>query len=162
MTGVIPLWRIAAVTHKYTAIDLSGAGAAANPGRWNDQSEHVVYCGESRAIAALETTAHLDAHGYPLNRYLVRIDVPEEVWERRIAITSAALPVTWDAVPAGIDSVAVGSSWCRAGASALLVPPSVIVPEECVILINAQHPDAVKISATAIRKFDFKPVIRSP
>ena len=54
------LWRIAAETREYAAIDLSGAGAAKSPGRWNDYKEPVVYCAPTIAMAVLETAAHID------------------------------------------------------------------------------------------------------
>jgi hypothetical protein len=38
--------------------------------------------------------------------------------------------------------------------------PSVIVPEEFVVLINPQHPGATKIKAQAIRPFDYKRLFR--
>ena len=53
------LWRIAAETREYPATDLTGAGAAKNPGRWNDYKEPVVYCAPTIAIAVLETAATL-------------------------------------------------------------------------------------------------------
>ena len=58
------LWRIAAETRKYAATDLSGGGAAANPGRWNDDKEPVVYCAPTIAIA--ERAADLIAGRAPL------------------------------------------------------------------------------------------------
>ena len=51
------LWRIATETREYRAIDLSGAGAARDPGRWNAAREPVVYCAPTIAIAVLETAA---------------------------------------------------------------------------------------------------------
>jgi hypothetical protein len=43
---------------------------------------------------------------------------------------------TCSAEPAGRASIAFGSAWVQSGASALLIIPSVIVPEECNVLIN--------------------------
>lgn len=51
------LWRIAAETRKYAAHDLSGGGAAASPGRWNDDKQAVIYSAPTIAIAVLETAA---------------------------------------------------------------------------------------------------------
>ena len=73
------LWRIAAETRKYGADDLSGAGAAKSPGRWNDDGQPALYTAPTIAIAVLETAAHVDDSGLPLNRYLVQIDVPDAV-----------------------------------------------------------------------------------
>ena len=73
------LWRIAAETRKYAAHDLSGGGAAASPGRWNDDKQAVIYSAPTIAIAVLETAAHIDDAGLPLNRFLVEINVPDDV-----------------------------------------------------------------------------------
>ena len=77
------LWRIAAETRTYPATDLSGGGAAKSPGRWNEAGQHVLYTAPTIAIAVLETAAHIDDGGLPLNRYLIEIEVPEAVWKAR-------------------------------------------------------------------------------
>ena len=93
------LWRIAAEMRKYAADDLSGGGAAAHPGRWNDSRERVVYCAPTIAMAVLETAAHIDDAGLPLIKYLVEIAIPDPIWVLREQRAAATLPVTWDAVP---------------------------------------------------------------
>jgi RES domain-containing protein len=51
----------------------------------------------------------------------------------------------------------------RSGSSALLVVPSVIVPEEFNVLINPQHPDSARITAAKVRKWLYDPrLTRSP
>ena len=77
------LWRIAAATRDYAADDLSGGGAARFPGRWNSQTEPVIYCAPTRAVAVLETAAHIEDSAFPHNRYLVGIEVPDDVWSQR-------------------------------------------------------------------------------
>jgi len=154
------LWRISAETRLHRADDLSGAGAAKHPGRWNDEHEPVVYSAPTIAMAALETAAHIDDAGLPLNRYLVRIDVPDSVWAAREALDVSRLPVAWSAIPAGRASVQTGSDWLRGRTAAILEVPSVIVPEETVTLINPLHPDAKKLSAKSIRLFDYNRLFR--
>ncbi|MGH9577278.1 MAG: RES family NAD+ phosphorylase [Terriglobales bacterium] len=149
------LWRIAAETRKYAATDLSGGGAAANPGRWNDDKEPVVYCAPTIAIAVLETAAHIDDSGLPLNRYLIEIDVPDVLWAQREELDPAKLPATWSAIPAGRASVKVGSEWLSSLRSAILLVPSVIVPEEWASLINPRHPKAAAITAKVVRRFEY-------
>ena len=154
------LWRIASETRQYGAADLSGAGAAAKPGRWNAIGEAVLYAAPTIAMAVLETAAHIDDAGVPQNRFVVRIDVPEKMWRARITLGVDALPVTWTAIPAGRASVGVGSRWIREGASVLLEVPSVIVPEETVVALNATHPEIERLKATVVRRFDYPRLFR--
>lgn len=155
------LWRIAAETRKYTADDLSGGGAAANPGRWNDENEPIVYCAPTIAMAVLETAAYIDDAGLPLNKYLVEIDVPGDTWGKREEVGVDSLPPTWAAIPAGRGSVSFGSNWLASLRSPVLLVPSVIVPEESIALINPAHADAARISAQVIRLFEYNRLFRS-
>jgi len=155
------LWRIAAETRKHQANDLSGGGAAAYPGRWNDEKQPVLYTAPTIAIAVLETAAHIDDAGLPLNRHLVRIEVPESVWKKREVVLAAALPITWAAIPAGQGSIQFGSVWLTSLRSVILLVPSAIVPEEWVTLVNPLHPLAKKITASIVRPFDYSRLFRS-
>jgi RES domain-containing protein len=157
---VIALWRVAAETRLYQADDVSGAGAAKSPGRWNEAGQPVLYAAPGIAIAVLETAAHIDDGGLPLNRYLVRFDVPPTVWRKRIEFDPGTLPPTWNAIPAGAGSAAVGAAWLRSLRSAILLVPSVIVPEERAVLINPAHPDANKIKAQVVRPFEYNRLFR--
>ena len=155
------LWRIAPETSEYAATDLSGAGAAKHPGRWNDYKQEVVYCAPTIAMAVLETAAHVDDSGLPLNRYLVEIDVPDVMWARREEVDVAKLPPTWAAIPAGRASVKIGSDWLASLRSPILTVPSVIVPEEWVSLIHPGHPDVSAITAQTVRRFEYNRLFRS-
>ena len=154
------LWRIAAETRTYSANDLSGGGAAAQPGRWNSTGEAVVYTATSLSLAVLETVAYVDAAGLPTNRFVVSISVPPAVWRAATKMPANRLPGGWDAVPAGLASISVGSKWLTSGKSALLLIPSVIVPEQFNVLISPSHPDAKLITATTGRRFMFNDVVR--
>lgn len=149
------VWRIATDTPTYTADDLRGLGAKATGGRWNRAGLPVVYCADSISLAALETLVHLGAGGLPLNRYLVSVEVPAPVWQRRQILPLPAAPVGWDALPTGKVSLDYGDAWLNLQASALLVVPSIVVPEECNILINPQHPDASGLTATKLKKWRY-------
>lgn len=155
------LWRIGTETRTYRADDLSGGGAAKEPGRWNDHQQPVVYCAPTIAIAVLETAAHVNDAGLPLNKYVVEIDVPDEVWEMRLLANIASLPATWDAIPAGMASVEFGSKWLAGLSSPILMVPSVIVPEEYAALINPRHPASQAISARSVRKFEYNRLFRA-
>jgi len=156
----VKLWRIAADTRRYPATDLGGKGAALSPGRWNSESEAVVYSASTMALAVLETAAHINDAGLPLDRYLVEIEVPAVVWRARITLAASKLPLQWDAIPAGLASAAVGGAWLTDQKSAILLVPSVIVPEEYAALINPAHPHAAAISARVVRKFEYNRLFR--
>ncbi|MDR6854847.1 RES family NAD+ phosphorylase [Variovorax guangxiensis] len=67
---------------------------------------------------------------------------------------NAPLAPTWSAIPAGATSAGIGSDWLKSLRSAILMVPSVIVPEERATLINPAHPDAVKVKAKVVRPFE--------
>lgn len=155
------LWRIAADTRSHAANDLSGAGAAKSPGRWNDVGQRVLYTAPTIAIAVLETAAHIDDGGLPLNRFLVEITVPDKTWSGRETLDIGKLEMTWSAIPAGSGSVKPGSDWIKGGTAALLVVPSVIVPEESAVIINTGHPDAAGLKARIVRQFEYNRLFRA-
>lgn len=155
------LWRIAADTRSYGEDDLSGVGAAKSPGRWNDVGQPVLYAAPTIAIAVLETAAHIDDGGLPLNRYLVEITMPDATWSSRETLDISKLDVNWSAIPAGRGSVKPGSDWIRGGTAALLVVPSVIVPEEPAVIINTRHPDAAGLKARIVRLFEYNRLFRA-
>ncbi|MDX8385995.1 MAG: RES family NAD+ phosphorylase [Gallionella sp.] len=149
----VSVWRIATDTPTYTADDLSGEGAKTTGGRWNLKGEAAIYASSNIALACLETLVHLNASGLPLNRYLVRIDIPNRVWKSAIVHQVDSLPIGWDASPTGMVSLGIGSEWLKSKHTALLIVPSVIIPQETNILINSDHIDAKKIKATKIKKW---------
>ncbi|MEI9941631.1 MAG: RES domain-containing protein [Pseudomonadota bacterium] len=154
-------YRVATETRKYGALDLSGLGAAVDPGRWNKPGQAVLYTALSAALAMLETVAHIDAAGLPLNKFMIEITIPDEVWARREVLDLARLDPTWKAVPAGLAGERAGSEWIDTRRSALLLVPSVIVPEESCLLVNPAHADAQTLSARVLRKVEYDSVFRS-
>ncbi|WP_235581396.1 MULTISPECIES: RES family NAD+ phosphorylase [unclassified Rhizobacter] len=153
--GAHRLWRIATDAREYEADDLSGKGAEQTGGRWNRPGRPLVYAASTASLACLETVVHLNAGELPLNRFLVRIEVPAAVWQSRRLFAPADLPVGWSAIPEGKVSLDIGDAWLRTASSALLVVPSVIVPEECNVLINPLHADAAQIRAVKERPWTY-------
>ena len=162
MSDAVVAWRIAAQTRDRRANDLSGNGSARYPGRWNESGQRVVYAASTLALAVLETAAHVNPLGLPLDRFVLRIEIPKAVFARHEALEATALDPAWSAIPAGRASVEAASAWYRRGGSAVLLAPSVIVPEERVVLINATHPDAAKIKAFVQRPFHYASIFRPP
>lgn len=157
MSAGVSVWRIGADTPDYEAHDLSGKGAEKTGGRWNRKGTAVVYASVTRALACLETVVHVGGGGaLPLNRYLVRIAIPEEQWLSRDVLEPAG-HVGWDAEPAAKVSMDWGTRWQAAKGQLLAEVPSVIVPEECTILINPSHADVSKLTARKVRKWLYDP-----
>ena len=157
MTLPAALWRIATDAPDFLADDLSGKGAEITGGRWNRKGRPVVYASTSVALACLETLVHLGQGGLPLNRYLVRLSVPPATWAARETHDASALPVGWDAQPEGRISLDFGDAWLERKSAALLLVPSVVVPEEYNVLINPAHPQAGGIRAQKLRKWLYDP-----
>jgi RES domain-containing protein len=155
------VYRIGTDTSTYQADDLSGKGAELTGGRWNDKGLAVTYASENRSLACLETLVHLAAVGLPLNRYMVEITIPAPVWAAAKRHAASAMPVGWDAEPAGLTSTSFGSAWLRAKPSAVLLVPSVVVAEEFNVLINPAHPDSARVTAKKTRKWLYDPRLRT-
>lgn len=151
------VYRIGVDTPDYEADDLSGRGAEITGGRWNAKGVAVLYAAENRALACLETVVHLAAGGLPFNRYLVELAIPDPVWAAAQRETPASLPIGWDAEPASRASIAFGTAWLRGRRSAILLIPSVIVPEECCVLVNPDHADSAGITAVKARRWLYDP-----
>ena len=151
----VRLWRIATDAREYEAHDLTGRGAEITGGRWNRKGLAVVYAASNVSLACLETVVHLGAASLPMNRCLVEIQVPNHVWSSRAILKLAELAVGWDAVPEGKVSLDIGDDWLKKGEAALLEVPSVIVPEECNVLINPRHPDAAQLKAAKVRRWTY-------
>lgn len=154
------LWRIGSDTPDYTAEDLTGIGAEATGGRWNRKGTRMVYLSTSRALACLETLAHLGSGNLPLNRYLVAITVPSAAWAAR-TVFDPATHVGWDAEPAGLVSLDWGTAWAGAGSTLLADVPSVIVPEESNVLISPRHPHAATLHAAKICMWTYDARLRT-
>lgn len=145
------LWRIGTDGTDCTADDVSGAGAKKTGGRWNRVGSPVLYTSASIALACLETVVHLGVSSLRLNRFLVRLEVPDSVWARRMTLSPA--PVGWEAEPPVAVSLDAGDHWLASLGSALLLVPSVIVPEEFNVLVNPAHPDSATLIVSKLRQF---------
>lgn len=158
----VRLWRIGTDAPTYEAHDLSGKGAELTGGRWNRKGTPLVYTSTTRALACLETVVHLGSGDpLPLNRYLVEITVPAELWASR-TVFDPATHVGWDAEPAGKVSLDWGTTWATTGDALLAEVPSVVVPEEPNILINPRHAAVASLSAAKRRKWTYDARLRPP
>lgn len=144
-------WRI--VRAKHAAIALSGKGAAKTGGRWNSRGVAVVYTSCSKSLAALETLVHLNPP--VMFRFVaIRIGFDDTLVE---TTPLKALPVDWRVEPPPPTTKRLGDAWVRAGHSAILALPSVIIPGELNYLLNPAHPDFKEIVIGRRQPFTFDP-----
>jgi RES domain-containing protein len=149
------VWRIAADTADYASDDLSGKGAEKTGGRWNRKGTSLIYSADSIALACLETVVHLSGPDpLPLNRYLIKIDIPPAAWKARTKF-NASLHPGWDALPAGLVSLDWGTIWAQSAHNLVAQVQSIVVPEEHNILLNPAHPDAAMLLVKKVRKWTF-------
>jgi RES domain-containing protein len=146
-------WRI--VKAKHAAF--SGEGAAKVGGRWNSRGASVVYTSGTKALAALETLVHLNPP--VLFKYVaIRIEFDQDL-VLRAALKD--LPPDWRIEPPPDSTKKFGDAWVRAGRSAVLTLPSVIISGELNFLLNPAHADFKRISIGTPEEFAFDPRLLS-
>ncbi|AXJ02111.1 RES domain-containing protein [Cyclonatronum proteinivorum] len=143
---------------KYLETTLQGIGAARSSGfRWNSLYTRLVYTSESRALALLEISVHLDiSEDLPTDRVYVEIEIPDSVSVQ--VLNPDNLPDTWDAKPPTSETQLIGDDFVMQQGAAVLKVPSAIVPASFNYLINPLHPDARSITVVSVipLKFDFR------
>lgn len=141
---------------KYLKITLSGIGASLSKGfRWNSINTKLVYTAESRALATLEVSVHLNLRDdLPIDRYYVEIEIPDDLTIQEVLKND--LPPDWDSKPPTLGTQSIGDDFVSLKESAVLKVPSSIVPEEYNYLINPEHIDSkrIKVISTNLMKFD--------
>jgi RES domain-containing protein len=149
------VWRIAADTPDYRADDRTGAGAKATGGRWNRQGSSVIYTSTSVALACLETIVHFRTDDLPLNRILLRLEIPDGSWAAREEITAPEAPIGWDIQPPGLASIELGEPWLAGGSTLVLGVPSAIIAEEQNYLLNPAHSGMAAVKIARVRRFTY-------
>jgi len=143
-------YRIVKKRHVLTAF--SGDGARAYGGRWNFPGIPMVYAAHTRALAALESLAHFGGAERRLTFVTFELEIPDRL---AIRLGASDLPRDWRSEEPGPLTQALGSEWQRHGRSAALVVPSVLVPQECCVLLNPEHPGTGKIMVSYPEAFSF-------
>lgn len=140
---------------KYLETTLQGNGAALAEGyRWNSLNTYLVYTSESRALATLEVSAHLDiSEDLPTDRYYVEIEIPDEI--EILQLKTKDLPEGWDSKPPILETQYIGDDFVKSKSAAVLKVPSSIVHQEFNYLINPNHPDFEKIKVISTTPFLF-------
>lgn len=140
---------------KYLKNTLRGIGAALTEGfRWNSKNSFLVYTSDSRALATLEVSAHLDfSEDLPTDRFYVNIEIPDSL--KIIELHLEDLPTNWDSKPPILETQFIGDDFIFQNKAAVLKVPSCIVPLEFNYLINPNHSEAKKIKVINKTKLKF-------
>jgi RES domain-containing protein len=131
------VWRICKAEHAETAF--TGEGAILYPGRWHHAGTPVVYCSESRALAALEQLVHLHRNRLPPHLVCFPVEIPDDLPITRVRVHD--LPADWRAYPGPTELRDIGTHWAEARETVVLQLPSVVVPGEHNLLLNPRHPE---------------------
>jgi RES domain-containing protein len=121
-------------------------------GRWNTAGTAVFYCSESRALAALEFLVHGADLSLLPPMILLEIDVPDDTLE---TLADSVLPPGWDSLVPAAATQELGDAWARRAESLVLQVPSVVMPEEHNLIVNASHPEIRAVDIVASRPFRF-------
>jgi RES domain-containing protein len=146
---------------KYLGSTLSGLGASMAKGyRWNSFHTKMVYTSESRALATLEVSVHLDlSEDLPLDRYYVEIYIPEDIAMLEVHIDD--LPSDWNSKPPSLSTQSIGDDFVMDTEAAVLKVPSSIVPQEYNYLINPNHPSSKRIIVKKVFPMAFDSRLKS-
>lgn len=146
------VWRLCAKHREPWAF--TGEGAARRGGRWNLPGTRIVYCAESRALAAFEVLVNADetSHLLALQWICIPATIPSPLIEK-----PARFPETWRQFPHAIETRKFGSAWTDEARSAVLRVPSAVVPGEFNYLLNPGHPDFKQVKIGAALPFYFDP-----
>jgi RES domain-containing protein len=128
------VYRIAGKKH---SDDLSGAGAAMYGGRWNKKGTPVLYTGESKEIALLETIVHTPPMIVP-KLDIVTLEIPDD---SITTIEIAELPFNWKSYPAPTILSELGESWIKEAKTIALRVPSCIIHSAYNLILNCRHID---------------------
>ncbi|MFW6275475.1 MAG: RES family NAD+ phosphorylase [bacterium] len=147
---------------KYLETTLEGVGAALTEGyRWNSLNTYLVYTAESRALATLEVSVHLDlSEDLPTDRFYVEINIPDDITILELKMED--LPERWDSKPPILETQFIGDDFVKEKNAAVLKVPNSIVPQEFNYLINPNHPDSERIYVLSNTPFQFDSRFQQP
>jgi RES domain-containing protein len=151
------VWRLCAATRARDAF--AGEGSYRRGGRWNPRGIRVVYCAESRSLAAMEVLVGVDEKEQLLEIPWVCMPatLPLESVEK-----AAKVPPEWRQYPHNAASQSFGAEWVQTQRSAALRVPSSVIAGEFNYLLNPAHPQFAKVRIGKPEPFSFDPRIAGP
>jgi RES domain-containing protein len=154
---MVHAWRLVKTRHAATAFD--GKGAMLYGARWNSRGVRVAYASDSEALAILEVFVHLKSWTVLASYSVVSLRIPKHLIEE---LPASLLPPRWRDSPPPPDLQAIGDRWAKAGRSAVLRVPSVVIPSSRNFLLNPEHPDFARIAMDPAEPFHPDPRLLKP
>ena len=145
------IWRLCKAEHAATAF--TGEGAMLYPGRWHHPGTPVVYCSESRALAALEQLVHLHRNQLPAHFVCFAVDLADGRAMSEVRLQD--LPAEWRRQPGPPELRDIGTRWAESGRTVALEVPSAVVPGEHNFLLNPRHRDFGSLVIGDSEPFEF-------
>ncbi len=139
------------ITGKKHSDDLSGSGVAMYGGRWNKRGTPVIYAGESKEIALLETIVHTPLMIFPKLDIII-LEIPDD------SLTTIAidmLPSNWASCPAPTVLSEIGEDWVNESKTIALKVPSCIIHSAHNIILNCRHKEFSKVRLVDKKNFKF-------
>lgn len=149
------VWRLCAAHRMPFAF--SGEGSARRAGRWNHRGVRVVYCSESRSLAALEVLASADDSAWlgALQWVCLPAIIPEACLEK-----PTRFPDTWRSYPHAPEARDFGTRWIEEQRSVALRVPSAVTSGEFNYMLNPAHPDFKEVKIGKPEEFSFDPRLK--
>jgi len=139
------------ITDKKHASDLSGTGVAMYGGRWNKKGTPVLYTGESKEIALLETIVHTPPMLIP-DLDILTLKIPDNsITEMKIS----KLPRNWIDYPAPTILSEIAENWVQQGKTIAFKVPSCIIHSAHNYILNCRHPNYNQVKLLEHKNFHF-------
>jgi RES domain-containing protein len=139
------------ITGKKYAGDLSGTGSVMYGGRWNKKGTSVLYTGESKEIALLETIVHTSPMLIP-DLDILTLKIPDNsITEIKIS----QLPKNWIDYPAPTILSEISENWVQQGKTVALKVPSCIIHSAHNYILNCLHPNYNQVKLLEHKDFHF-------
>lgn len=136
--------------HKYAG-DITGTGAAMHGGRWNKKGSPVLYTGENKEIALLETVVQTPPMLIP-NLDILVLEIPDDSIKE---IKINQLPKNWTDYPAPTILSEIAEKWIQEDKFITLKVPSCIINSTHNFILNCRHQEYSKVKLITRSNFNF-------
>jgi RES domain-containing protein len=118
-----------------------GEGSFLFGGRWSNSGTRICYAATHRSLAILEYLAHIDRALIPNDLVIATLEIPEDI----VMAPAPDIPRGWGEYPAPASLKKIGDDFIVDGKFAVLMVPSVLVPQENNVLLNPLHLNATRM-----------------